>query len=204
MSLERDTVFILPSDGYVIALKAEDKEKFEEKIICKLRYTISDSVLDGVHQLCLMRSKYVLKNLYNLEYLINVDYEDGTTETIKIWPIAVPSAVSFFQPDESLSPIVKVDDKLKVQQGMFQSASRLGDRSLDDASVALMEVIDYEILLTDGTFFIVKKILASDLASGDVFLEDPYFQHCTTLKGTVYANSAVGQSIATYDPLIVK
>ena len=204
MSLERDTVFILPSDGYVIALKAEDKEKFEEKIICKLRYTISDSVLDGVHQLCLMRSKYVLKNLYNLEYLINVDYEDGTTETIKIWPVAVPSAVSFFQPDESLSPIVKVDDKLKVQQGMFQSASRLGDRSLDDASVALMEVIDYEILLTDGTFFIVKKILASDLASGDVFLEDPYFQHCTTLKGTVYANSAVGQSIATYDPLIVK
>ncbi len=199
MSLERDTaVLILPSDGYVIALKCEDK------IICKLRYTISESVLDGVHQLCLMRSTYVLKNLYNLEYLINVEYNDGTTETIKIWPLTVPAAVSFFQPDESLSPIVKVDDKLKVQQGMFQSASRLGDRPSDDPSVALMEVVDYEILLTDGTFFIVKKILASELASGDVFLEDPNFQNCTTLKGTVYANSAVGQSIATYDPLIVK
>lgn len=196
MSLSRDTTATIRSDdGLTIALDAGDK------MICKIRYGVLNSVVDGIHQICIMKSKYLLKKLCNFEYMINVEFADGTTESINLWPVAVPSLVNFnYYP----SCILKIDDKLKIRQGSFTSKPFLGNRPLDDPSVALMEVTSYEVLLTDGAFFIIKNVPAADLEAGDVYLEDPMFQNYDTFKGSVFVNSAVGQSSGAYEPCLVK
>ncbi len=202
MSLSRDnSASISHADGYVIALSST-------KVMSEILYS-QVNVLDGLKRVSASGNTHVLKNLSNSEYLITVKFDDGSAdESIKLWPVAVPAAVSFLtdyragqSPSEATpydgadniasSPFVGGDRKLILRQGSFLSASVAGARPNADASVALLAVTGYDVILSDGQSIVVHSIAAADLAAADQEIAvDNYVQ----FEGTVLAKSAVGVS----------